>query len=162
MLCWCSTPCLRVDGYWRFVLEENARGFRDLELILVGILSDSSAGSAGGGGDGHFDQFARVNVVDVAVDWDGLRHERTSADAGHVCDDGLVLVFDGEPLDELCGGGTGAFADICEAFRSEGGGFQAVGEEAAHHIVGEEEHAAIGVVDDEEFFGAEKFVTDDE
>jgi hypothetical protein len=77
-------------------------------------------------------------------------------------DDGLVLVFDGELFDELRGGGTGAFADIFEALGSEGGGFKAVGEEAAHDVVGEEEHAAVGVVDDEEFFCAEELVADDE
>src|SRR6266550_9498948 len=156
MGCWCSIPCLRVEGWLAFhpgkerpdfcVFRTNPRRTSDL---------DSSAGTASGGGCRHFDQLARVDVVDVAVDGDGLRHERAGANAGHVCDDGLVLVFDGEPFDELCGSGTGAFAYVLEALGGEGGGFEAVGEEAAHHIVGEEEHAAVGMVDDEEFFCTE-------
>ena len=86
-----------------------------------------SAGSASGGGRRHFDQFSGVHVVDVAVDWDRFWDERAGADAGHVCYDGLGLVFDGEPFDELGGGGTGAFAYVFEAFGGEGGGFEAVG-----------------------------------
>ncbi len=59
-------------------------------------------------------------------------------------------------------GGAGAFADIFEAFGREGCGFEAVGKEAADDFVGEELHAAVGVVDDEEFFGAEELVADDQ
>ena len=103
-----------------------------------------------------------MDVVDVAVDGDGVRHERAGADAGDICDDGLGLVFDGEPFDEFGCGGTGALADIFEAFRGEGGGFEAVGEEAAHDVAGEELHAAVGVMDNEEFFCAEQLVADDE
>src|SRR3954468_11202825 len=84
------------------------------------VRSDSSGGAAGGGGFGHFDELAGVDVVDVAVDGDGLRNERTGADTGHVCDDGLGLVFDREPFDELCGGAAWAFAEVLESFGGEG------------------------------------------
>src|SRR5882724_1326489 len=140
MACWCSIPCLRVEGWLAFSSWKRTSGLRVLEPILAGIRLGSSAGTARGGGCRHFDQLARVHVVDVAVDGDGLRHERAGSNAGHVGDDGLVLVFDGEPFDELCGSGTGAFAYVLEALGGEGGGFEAVGEEAAHDVVGEEEH----------------------
>src|SRR5437868_5892189 len=144
-------------GCWRVVLSRPWGGIGGFW-----VRSDSSGGAASGGGFGHFDELAGVDVVDVAVYGDGLRNERTGADTGHVCDDGLGLVFDGEPFDELCGGAAWAFADVLESFGGEGGGFQAVCEEAAHDVVGEEEHAAVGVVDDEEFFSAKKLIADDE
>src|SRR5437867_9476265 len=148
MVCWCSTPCLRVEGWLAFSSWKRTPRLSCFRTNPCRDPTSSSAGTARGGGLRHFDELARVYIVDVAVDWDGLRHERAGANAGHVCDDGLVLVFDGEPFDELCGGGTGAFAYVLEALGGEGGGFEAVGEEAAHHIVGEEEHAEVGVVNE--------------
>jgi len=102
-----------------------------------------------------------VDVVDVAVDWDGLWHERAGADASDVSKDGLGLIFDGEKFDELGCGGAGAFAYVFEAFGGEGCGFEAVCEEAADDIVAEELHAAIGVMDDEELFGSKELIADD-
>ncbi len=117
---------------------------------------------AGGFGGFNFEEFARADIVKVAVDGDGVGHQRMIADAGNVIEDRLFLVFDGEPFDVLAGAGAGALADIAEAARGEFGGFEAGVEEIAHDVVGEEFHAAIGVMDDEEFLGAEKFVADDE
>ena len=52
--------------------------------------------------------------------------------------------------------------DITEALGPELGGLEAAGEQGAHHLVGEELHPAVGVVDDEPFTGAEQLVGDDE
>jgi hypothetical protein len=117
---------------------------------------------AGCSGGGDLYELAGFYVVDVAVDRDGLRHERAAADAGYVGEDGVGLVFDGEEFDELGCGRARAFAYVFEALGGEGGGFEAVGEEATDDIVREELHAAVGVVDDEEFLRAEKLVADDE
>src|SRR5258708_37770823 len=53
-------------------------------------------------------------------------------------------------------------SDVLKTLGSESGGFQAGGQQIAHDIVGEKFHTAIGVVNDEEFAGAEQFVADDE
>jgi hypothetical protein len=103
-----------------------------------------------------------MNVVDVAIDGDGFWDEGAGANPNDVREDGLGLVLDCEPLDKLRRGAAGAFADVFEAFRGEDSSFEAVGQEAANDVVGEEEHAAVGVVDDEELLGAEEFVADDE
>src|SRR6266478_5180443 len=66
----------------------------------------------------------------------------------HIIADALLLVADGEPLDEFSCMRSGAFADILKSFVREGCRFQAAGQQSAHHVVGEEFHAAIGVVND--------------
>src|SRR5260370_39160443 len=82
------------------------------------------------------------------------------ADAGDVIDHGLLLVADGEPLDVFTGAGARALADILETLSRERRGFGARGKQIAHNVVGEEFHAAIGGVNDEEFAGVRKLVTD--
>ncbi len=131
-----------------------------MELTVGPLCFESS--SAGGFGGFDFEEFAGADVVEVAVDGDGIGNKRVIADAGDVVEDGLLLIFDGEPFDVLAGAGAGALADIAEAARGEFGGFEAGVEEIAHDVVGEEFHAAIGVMDDEKLLGAEKFVADDE
>jgi hypothetical protein len=84
------------------------------------------------------------------------------ADAGDVIEDSLFLALDSEPFDVFAGTRTRAFADVAEAIGSEFGSFKAGIEEAAHDVVGEKFHAAIGVMDDEEFARTEEFVADDE
>ena len=49
-----------------------------------------------------------------------------------------------------------------EAVRSERGRLEALGEQVGHEVVAEELHAAVGVVDDEPFGGAEELVGDNE
>jgi len=117
---------------------------------------------AGGFGGFDFEEFAGTDVIKVAVDGNGVGDEWVIADAGDVVEDGLLLIFDGEPFDIFAGARAGAFADVTEAAGSEFGGFEAGVEEIAHDVVGEEFHAAIGVMDDEEFLSAQQFVTDDE
>ena len=40
--------------------------------------------------------------------------------------------------------------------------FQARSQQAAHHVIGEQLHAAVGVMDDEELLGAKQLVTDNQ
>jgi hypothetical protein len=54
-----------------------------------------------------------------------------------------------------------ALADVFETLRGERGGFEAGGQQSAHDVASEEFHAAIGMMNDEEFAGAKKIVTDD-
>jgi len=117
---------------------------------------------AGGFGGFDFEEFAGADVIEVAVDGNGVGNERVIADAGDVVEDGLLLIFDGEPFYVFAGAGAGALADVTEAAGSEFGGFETGVEEIAHDVVVEKFHAAIGVMDDEKFLRAEEFVTDDE
>lgn len=110
----------------------------------------------------YVEEFAGVHVVDVAVDGDGFGDERVIADAGDIVEDRLLLVLDGEPFDEFAGARAGAFANIAKAVGSKLGGFEAGIEKVTHGVVGKELHAAIGVMNDEEFAGAKKFVADDQ
>jgi hypothetical protein len=96
------------------------------------------------------------------VDGNGVGNERVIADAGDVIEDGLFLVFDGEPFDVFAGTRAGALANVAEAARAKLSGFEAGVEKIAHDVVGEEFHATIGVMDDEKFLGAEQFVADHE
>ena len=83
-------------------------------------------------------------------------------DPGHIVDDGLGLVADREPV-EVCGlGGAGAGADVHEAFGAQLGGLEGVREQSADDLVGEELHAAVGVVDDEPLLRAQQLVRDHE
>ena len=79
-------------------------------LLISPHKPNLSKGAACCGGGGYLDEFAGFYVVDIAVDGDGLRHERARADAGDIGENGLGLIFDGEEFDELGCGGAGAFA----------------------------------------------------
>jgi hypothetical protein len=116
----------------------------------------------GGFGAFDFEELAGADVVKETVDRNRFRDERMIADASDVVEDGLFLIADGKPLDVFTSAGAGAFAEVLETLRSERGGFEAGGEETAHDVVGEKFHATIGMVNDEEFTGAEKFVANDE
>src|SRR5215510_9324861 len=117
----------------------------------------SRAGGAEGTGPFNLDKLAGADVVDVPVHRNGLGNERVVADALDVVAHGFLLVLDREPFDVFAGSRTRAFANITETGGSEFGGFKAGTEEAAHDIVGEELHAAVGVMNDKEFPSAEKF-----
>ena len=80
----------------------------------------------------------------------------------NVVNDRLLLVRDQEELHKLRGTAARALADTLEAFRREGRGFERSGEETPNDIVGEELHAAIGVVNDEELSRSEELVADNE
>ena len=126
------------------------------------MIGQVLTGGAGGFGAFDFEEFSGAHIVEEAVDRNGFGDERVIADAGDVVEDSLFLVADGEPLDVFTGAGAWAFADVLKTLGSESGGFQAGGQQIAHDIVGEKFHTAIGVVNDEEFAGAEQFVADDE
>src|SRR5260370_3507386 len=117
------------------------------------------ASGAGGFGAFDFEKFSGAHIVKEAVDRNGFGDKRMIADAGDVIDHGLLLVADGEPLDVFTGAGARALADILEALRGESRGFEARGKQIAHDVIGEEFHAAIGMMDDEEFASAQQFVT---
>src|SRR5215467_4393077 len=121
----------------------------------------SRAGGAEGTGPFNLDKLAGADVVDVSVHLNGFGNERVVADALDVVAHGFLLVLDREPFDVFAGSRTRAFANLTETGGSEFGTFEAGTEEVAHHIVGEELHAAVGVMNDKEFPSAEKFVADD-
>ncbi len=56
-----------------------------------------------------------MHVVQEPMNWNGLGHERVSADALDIIEDGLFLVTDGKPFDIFSGAGTRTLAHIAEA-----------------------------------------------
>ena len=72
------------------------------------------------------------------------------ANARDVIDHGLPRVLDGQPLDILAGARAGAFAHVAKPLGRQLRGFQTRSEQAPDDVVGEEFHAAIGVMDDKE------------
>src|SRR5579864_6053078 len=84
------------------------------------------------------------------------------ANTPHVIAHTLLLIADGKPLDEFSCARSRALSDILKSFIREGCRFQAVGEQSAHYFVGEEFHAAIGVVNDKPLSRAQQLVRNDE
>ena len=87
----------------KLVFKHKIKGsvyHRPLRCLLVqreqGLVRSASVCCSG-----YLDQLAGFYVVDVAVDRDGLRHERAGADAGYVGEDRFGLILDGEKFDEL-------------------------------------------------------------
>src|SRR5882724_8194834 len=120
--------------------------------------------SGGSCGFGAFDldEFAGAHVVKETIDGNGFGHERMVANARDIVEHGLLLVLDGEPFDEFTGAGSPSLADVLEPLGGQLRCFQAGSQQAAHDIAGKEFHAAIGMVNDEEFAGAKKFIADDQ
>src|SRR2546425_2398401 len=67
-----------------------------------------------------------------------------------------------EPINELALRRSGPFPDIAKAIGRELRGFEATGKETPHHLVSEEQHAAVGVMNDKELIRAEQLVRDDQ
>ncbi len=128
------------------------------------LLASGSLLSGGSCGFGAFDldEFSGAHIVEETVDGNGFGHERMVANAGNIVEDSLLLILDGEPFDEFTGAGSRSLADVLEPLSGQLRCFQAGSQQVAHDIAGEEFHAAISMVNDEEFTGAEKLVTDDE
>ncbi len=84
------------------------------------------------------------------------------ADSRHVIHHGLPLIRYRQPFDELSCPGAGPLPDILEAFGGQLRRFQTTRQQIADHIVGEELHAAIRVVNHEELPRAQQFVADDQ
>ena len=83
-------------------------------------------------------------------------------DATHVVNYGTGLVGDSEPVDLATHGRARALTHVVEALRAERGGLEAALQQATHHAVGEELHAAVGVVNDKPLLGTKKLVRDDQ
>src|SRR5262249_32539976 len=109
-----------------------------------------------------FFQSASSYVVNVPVDRNRLWNQRMVADAPHVGENGGRIILHREPINELTFRRSGTFPDIAKAAGRELCGLEAAGKEISHHLVGEEQHAAVGVVDDEELVRAEQLVGDDQ
>ncbi len=118
------------------------------------------AGGARGRGAGHLEQPATPHVVDEAVHGNRRRHQRVLPDARHVIHHALPLVLDRQPVDVLARRRPRPGADIGEPLRRQLRGLEAVAQQPAHDLIGEELHPAIGVVDDEPLSGAEQLVRD--
>ena len=82
--------------------------------------------------------------------------------APHVGDDRSRIILHREPINELTLRRSGAFPDIAKAAGRELRRLEATGQEIPHHLVREEQHAAVGVVNDEELIRAEQLVGDDQ
>ena len=80
----------------------------------------------------------------------------------NVGDDSSGIVLHREPINELTFRRSGTLPDIAKAIGREFRGLEASGQEIAHQLVGEEQHAAVGVVNDEELTRAEQLVGDDQ
>src|SRR6202044_3294876 len=110
----------------------------------------------------NLDELTGLDIVQVAVEGDRGGNQWVISDALDIVDDGPLLVGDGEEIGELRCAGAGAFAHILETFSRESCRFKGAGKQTTDDIVGEELHAAVGVMDNEEFLSAEKLVADDE
>src|SRR5215469_10412377 len=119
-------------------------------------------GFAHGRGSGNFFQLAGSYVVNVSVDRNRLGNQRMVANAPDVRYDGRRIILHGEPIDKLTFRRPRPLPDIAKAVGGELGGLETTGKEIPHHLVGEEQHAAVGVVDDEELIRAEQLVRDDQ
>ena len=81
-------------------------------------------------------------------------------DPSYVGGHAVGLVTDREPVDVVGLGGSRAGTDVVETVIAQLCGLETVGEQPARHLVAEELHCAVRVVDDEPFFGAEQLVVD--
>jgi len=84
------------------------------------------------------------------------------ANAPHVGDNTGRVILYREPINELTFCRSGTLPDIAKAGGSELRGLEATGKEVPHQLVGEEQHAAVGVVNDEKLTRAEQLVGDDQ
>ena len=78
--------------------------------------------------------------------------------AFHVLGHAFFLGLDGEPVDVIALSAARTLAAIVPAIRVDGSGFQAAGEQIAHDFIGEQLHAAVGVMDDEPFPRSQQFI----
>src|SRR3989442_3081939 len=113
-------------------------------------------------GSGDFFQPASFYIENVSVDRNGPGNQRVVANAPHVGDDGSGIIFHREPINELALRRSGAFPDIAKAAGRELCRLEATGKKIPHHLVREEQHAAVGVVNDEELIRAKQLVGDDQ
>src|SRR5262249_45049047 len=125
-------------------------------------LGPALYGLARSPGGGDFFELASPHIIDVPVDRNGPGNQRMTADALHISDDPSRVILHREPIDELTFRRSRTLPDIAKPVRSEFCCLEAAGKEAPHHLVSEEQHAAVGVVDDEKLPGGQQFVRDDQ
>src|SRR6266436_2240853 len=113
-------------------------------------------------GSGDLFQLSGSYIEDVSVDRNGLGNQRMVANAPHVGDNTGRIILHREPINELTFCRSGTLSDIAKAGGSELRGLEATGKEVPHHLVGEEQHAAVGVVNDEKLTRAEELIGDDQ
>src|SRR5437879_13776861 len=100
--------------------------------LCCSLLSGGSCGF----GAFDLDEFSGTHVVEETVDGNGFGHERMVANARNIVEDSLLLILDGEPLDEFTGTGSGSLADILEPLGGQLCCFQAGRQHGAHAIAG--------------------------
>ena len=84
------------------------------------------------------------------------------ADALHVFQHALLVILEGQPVDVLAIGGARILTVVVPTVGVDAGGVQAAAQQIAHDVVVEQLHAAIGMVNDKEFLGAEQLVGNDQ
>ena len=108
---------------------------------------ESPSRGRGRRGARNLDELAGTDVVEVAVDRNGFGNKRVILDSRHIVEERLLLILDGQPVDEFALARAGTFADIAETVRSELGGFKAGAQQTTHDVVAEDDvggHAVLG------------------
>src|SRR5438094_6640479 len=130
--------------------ETKGRPFWAGPFVPIDSASTPLHGFPRSRGSGDFLQPASPYVVNVSVDRNSPGNQRVVPNAPHVGDDGSRIILHREPINELTLRRSWAFPDIAKAAGRELRRLEATGEEIPHHLVREEQHAAVGVVNDEE------------
>lgn len=91
-----------------------------------------------------------------------LGHQGVVSDVGHVIHHALLQVLDGQEVDVLAGAAAALFFGVIPAVLAQRGRLQALLQQIIHHLVGEGQHAAVRVVDDEPLLRPQQLVGDDE
>src|SRR5262245_10347622 len=100
---------------------------------------------------GNLIKTAAAHIVNIAVDWNGVRHERVVAQPDNVINDASFEIRKGVPFDISTIDRSGTLSMIMPAALVESGRFEALFQKSGHDIVAEQLHAAVRVVDHEPF-----------
>src|SRR6266700_4049138 len=84
------------------------------------------------------------------------------ANPAHIVNDGLLGIRNRKPVDVFAGARPRPLSNIAKAVRAQLSGFEAVSEQPLHHVICEEPHAAIRVMDYKGFSSTKQFVADGE
>src|SRR3954453_19722628 len=110
----------------------------------------------------HFDEASGLHIVNVAVDGNCGGHQRMVAELAHIVNEGLLGGRNRKPLDVFARARPRTLSNIAKAVPTQPSGLEAVSEQPPHHVICEEPHAAIRVMDYKEFSRTKQFVADDE
>lgn len=108
----------------------------------------------------HLNKSTRPNIENVTVDRNVFRHERMLTDTLHVLSNTLLLLLNRVPFDEVPMRTPVTILDVRPSRAIKRSRFKVVLQEAAHHLIGEQLHAAIRMVNNEPLIGAEQLVRD--